>query len=44
MEIKINSQIYIQNPTPEIEEYIKKELSIPNPEITKKQNMRILGR
>lgn len=39
MKIKINSQIYIYNPTKEITQWIKSNLSIPNPEIQKKQAM-----
>lgn len=39
MKIKVDSIIQITNPTQEIKDYIKKELSIPNPEIQKKQYM-----
>lgn len=39
MKIYIDSQIRIQNPSKQIIDYIKKELEIPNPEITKKQAM-----
>lgn len=40
MKIKINSQIYITDATPEMELYIVKELSMPNPEVQKKQAMK----
>lgn len=39
MKIKIDSMIYIENPSKEIKSFIEKELSIPNPEIQKKQYM-----
>lgn len=39
MKIKIDSRIYIMNPTSEMEKYILKELSIKNPEIQKKKAM-----
>lgn len=39
MEIFIDSQIKIHEPTKEVINYIKKELEIPNPEIQKKQAM-----
>lgn len=39
MKIIINSQIKIKNPTDVIKQYIKKELSIPNPDIQKKNKM-----
>jgi superfamily II DNA or RNA helicase len=39
MKIFVDSQIRIQNPSKQIIDYIKKELEIPNPEITKKQAM-----
>lgn len=41
MKIQIDSQIKIENPTKEIEDFIKKELSIKNPELQKKQAMRL---
>lgn len=39
MKIKVDSQLRISNATPEVELYIIKELSMPNPEIIKKQHM-----
>lgn len=39
MKIKIDSQIYIKNPSDEIKNFCKKELEITNPEIAKKQAM-----
>ena len=39
MEIIINSQIKIKNPTNKIKQYIEKELSISNPDVQKKKNM-----
>lgn len=39
MEIQVDSQIKIKNPTPEVENFILKELAIPNPEIQKKKYM-----
>ncbi len=39
MKIIINSQIKIKNPTDVIKQYIKKELSIPNPDVQKKNKM-----
>lgn len=39
MKIKIDSKIYIQNPSKEIKEFCKNELTIPNPEIQKKKAM-----
>lgn len=39
MEIKIDSQIYIKNPSDEIKNFCKTQLVIPNPEIAKKQAM-----
>lgn len=39
MNVKIDSQIRISEPTKEVENFIKKELEIKNPEIQKKQSM-----
>lgn len=39
MKIKVDSKIYIENPSKEIIEYCKKELTIVNPEIQRKQAM-----
>lgn len=39
MQIYVDSQIRIKNPTKEIIKFIKKELEIPNPEIAKKTAM-----
>lgn len=39
MQIYVDSQIRIKNPTKEIIQFIKKELKIPNPEIAKKTAM-----
>lgn len=39
MKIKIDSQIHIVNPTKEVSNWIRTELSILNPEIQKKQAM-----
>lgn len=44
MKIKLDSQIIIDNPTSEVAEWIKTELSIPNPEIQKKQAMGFYAR
>lgn len=40
MKIYIDSQIRIENPTKEIINFIKSELEMPNPEISKKKAMR----
>ena len=39
MKVKIDSQIYIENPTKEIKDFCKNELEINNPEIQKKRAM-----
>lgn len=39
MKLFVDSQIRIQDPTKQIEKYIKEELEIKNPEIQKKQAM-----
>ena len=39
MKIKVDSQIRIKNPNKDIIDYCKKELTIKNPEIQRKQAM-----
>lgn len=42
MKIYVDSQIKIDNPSPDMLNYIKTELEIKNPEIQKKETMRLL--
>jgi len=44
MKITINSQIIVENPNKEIKDYCKNKLTIKNPEIQRREAMRILGR
>lgn len=44
MQIKVNSQIYISNPTKDIIDYCKKKLTIKNPELQKKKAMGFYAR